>query len=371
MGPKDRKPEEGPKTEMLNVNKPIPEPRRSAPTAPEEGPKTEMLNIGKPAEPPPKRKAPVLPDTQNDLIMKTMPMLPEPPDSPIASPDDAPGATQMLKVDAPAPAPRKKVAPRLDDPPPPVAPPRRAPAPAAVPVRKAAPPVAHAEGASDGATQMLDLRHVPTPEEMRQQALKKAAQPSVPARRSKMPEEIEVPIEHLQEAIHEKAHESGHGHSAGGGFNMQVALSSALLAVLAAVSALMAGHFANESMVEQIRSSDQWAFYQAKSIKEAIVTAKIETLQGLGKPVTEHAEDKQRYADERKEIQHKAKELEAESHHHLNQHQVLARTVTLLQISIALSAIAVLTRKKLLWYFSLLGGAAGAIILVQALFFTH
>ena len=100
-----------------------------------------------------------------------------------------------------------------------------------------------------------------------------------------MPEEIEVPIEHLHEAIHEKAHEEAHGHGNSGtgqNFNMSVALSSAILAVVAAISALMAGHFANEAMIEQIHASDSWAFFQAKSIKSSIVLSKIELLQGMG-----------------------------------------------------------------------------------------
>ena len=80
-----------------------------------------------------------------------------------------------------------------------------------------------------------------------------------------MPEEIEVPTEHLHETIHEAA-EGHHPHMAG--FNMQVALSTAILAVVAAVSALFAGHAANEAVLEQIEASDKWNFYQAKSIKE-------------------------------------------------------------------------------------------------------
>jgi hypothetical protein len=282
-----------------------------------------------------------------------------------SSPDDAPGATQMLKVDEPAPAPRRKSAPRVEDE---EAAPRAAP-----PARKAPPQTIPEHQAPEGATQMLDVRHVPTPEEMRQQALKKA-QLSVPDRRKKMPEEIEVPVEHLHEAIHEKAHEESHGHAGAGsgGFTMMVALSSALLAVLAAVSALMAGHFANEAMIEQIKSSDTWAFYQAKSIKATVVQTKADILAGLGHPLHENDKAKQeQYEEEKKKLTEEARTLEKESHHHLNQHQVLARTVTLLQISIALSAIAVLTKKKLLWYFSLLGGTAGFIILVQALAFTH
>ena len=46
-----------------------------------------------------------------------------------------------------------------------------------------------------------------------------------------MPEEIEVPVEHLHEAMHEKAHEEAHGGAAHGAghFNTYVALSSCII----------------------------------------------------------------------------------------------------------------------------------------------
>ena len=99
-----------------------------------------------------------------------------------------------------------------------------------------------------------------------------------------MPEEIEVPTEHLHEAIHEQAHKDAHGgggHSRGDTWTLQVALSSALIAVLAAVAALLAGHHANEALIEQIHASDHWAHYQAKSIKANVLDTKRELLVAL------------------------------------------------------------------------------------------
>jgi hypothetical protein len=98
-----------------------------------------------------------------------------------------------------------------------------------------------------------------------------------------MPEEIEVPTEHLHETIHEAAHESEHRHESGP-LSMRVALTTALLAVIAAVAALLAGHAANEAMLEQIRAANQWSHYQSKSIKASVLGSKIELLGSLGKP---------------------------------------------------------------------------------------
>ncbi len=76
----------------------------------------------------------------------------------------------------------------------------------------------------------------------------------------------EVPLEHLHEEIHH--------HAAHGGWISGVALSTAVLAVLAAIAGLLAGSHANEAMMSQIEASDQWGYYQAKSIKAAVLEAK-------------------------------------------------------------------------------------------------
>src|SRR5438046_7528768 len=103
----------------------------------------------------------------------------------------------------------------------------------------------------------------------------------------------EVPTEHLHEHIQE------HAHGTKIKWVMGVALSSALLAALAAVAALMAGHHVNEAMIEQIRSSDQWNFYQAKGVKAAVLGSKLELLQGLEK--TPSPKDKEKLAEYKKE----------------------------------------------------------------------
>ena len=152
-------------------------------------------------------------------------------------------------------------------------------------------------------------------------------------------EEIEVPTEHLHETIHEKVNEAG--------WFRFVAISTALMAVFAAISALMAGHHSNEALIEQIKASDQWSFYQAKGIK-----AEIKTLQanaGIADPAAT-----EKYKKEQEEIKKQAEEAGQASKYHLDRHVILARSVTLFQIAIAISAISILTRKKLLWVTSII-----------------
>ena len=175
-----------------------------------------------------------------------------------------------------------------------------------------------------------------------------------------MPEEIEVPTEHLHEAMEEKAHE--------GGFNLRVALSSALIAVLAAVCALFAGTYANESMLAQLKASDQWSYYQAKSIKSSILESKLELMKSLGhkadpKDLAKLAGYKQDMAG----ITSLANTLTQESEDLLAKHELLAKGVTLFQVAIALSAIAALTKRRFLWQAGLLLSCGGTVFLILGL----
>lgn len=173
----------------------------------------------------------------------------------------------------------------------------------------------------------------------------------------------EVPTEHLHEEMHHHATHGSHGaHSAPPkpSWTMGVALSSALLAGLAAVCALLAGHHANEAMIEQIQSSDRWAFFQAKGIKAAVLGSKIELLEAEGKPVSPKDRDKiAEYKKEQDQISAEAKEKEHRSESHLHKHVILARGVTFFQIAIAVGAIAALTSRKPFWFVSLGFGAIG------------
>jgi Flp pilus assembly protein TadB len=179
-------------------------------------------------------------------------------------------------------------------------------------------------------------------------------------------EEPEVPTEHLHEHIEHGVEHAAHHAPGKPGWTMGVALSSALLAGLAAVCSLMAGHHANEAMVEQIQSSDQWAFYQAKGIKAAVLESKLELLEAEGKAPAEA--DRRKLADYKKqqdEIQALAKEKQAAAETSLRSHVIFARGVTLFQIAIAVGAISVLTHRKPFWWVSLVFGAVGLYFLAQ------
>jgi hypothetical protein len=177
-----------------------------------------------------------------------------------------------------------------------------------------------------------------------------------------MPEDMEVPSEHLHERIHEEAEKANER------WILLVAMSAALLAVLAAVSSLVAGHRANEALLEQIQAADQWSYYQAKGVKAAVMESKMELLRALGKPSSAQDEDKlQEYQKQQKDIEEVAREKEASSSENLRVHDILVRGVTVFQIAIAVAAISVITKKRWLWWGSLAMSLAGIGFLVQGL----
>lgn len=178
--------------------------------------------------------------------------------------------------------------------------------------------------------------------------------------------EIEVPLEQSQEHIMEEAHHSTSKWISG------VALSSALLAVIAAISALLAGHNANEAMMEQIQSANRWAYYQSKSIKAAVLSSKMQLIHEMGKKVQEKDEEKlAEYKTEQDEISKEAHEKEASSQKYLHIHETFAKAVTFFQIAIAVAAISVLVKRRRFWFVSLAFGFLGLFFFIQGFWPKH
>lgn len=191
-----------------------------------------------------------------------------------------------------------------------------------------------------------------------------------------MPEGPEVELDSLNERIHEEVEREGSG------MIKLVALTTAILAALAAGGSLEAGATVNEALVLkteatqlQSRASDQWAYYQAKGLKEAVTRASANTWQAVNRPVpSELIASANKYAMQQAEIATQARGLEherdqksIEADHLLHRHHGFANAVALLQVAIALGAITALTRSKPVFAASMLMGLAGLSIFVWQL----
>jgi hypothetical protein len=190
-----------------------------------------------------------------------------------------------------------------------------------------------------------------------------------------MPEGPEVETEKLHEAIKEELEREG------GMFLRQISITTAILAVLAAIASLKAGATVNTALVLkteaarlQSEASDQWTYYQAKGIKAAVQEGIRASWLAAGKAAPpEAAEKARRYAEEQEAISEKAKEKEKErdarekeASELLHVHHRYAAAVAFFQVSIALGAVAALTRLRLVLLGSLLVGAGGLWSLLQA-----
>ena len=186
-----------------------------------------------------------------------------------------------------------------------------------------------------------------------------------------MPEEPEIDTDKMREQIAEEA-------DRGGTLLRRIALTTALLAVFATLAALKAGATINAALMLrtevtrlQAEVSDQWAFYQAKGLRAAVEEASRAAWLAQGKdPPSEYAEKSEHHAAEQREIEAKAREKErerdeklAESDHLLHAHHGFANAVAIFQVSIALGAVAALTRNRVVWLGSLLLGIGGAVLL--------
>ena len=170
-------------------------------------------------------------------------------------------------------------------------------------------------------------------------------------------EEAEVPLEHLHEQVKESAEHSREA------WISCVALSTAILAVLAAIAGLLSGQYANEAMINQIEASDQWSYYQAKSIKASVLDAKMSL---VGAPNESDQSKRDRYEKEQEQIKSEAEHKEAAAKSNFHRHEVFARGVTMFQIAIAIAAISALTKKRHFWVVSLLFGLVGCVFLILA-----
>lgn len=154
------------------------------------------------------------------------------------------------------------------------------------------------------------------------------------------------------------AHGSKDGHTGHAGHAGQLAVITAVLATVGAIFAYMggatqanAGLYKNDAAIKKTEASNQWAFYQAKSGKHNLAELAIDL--GPADKKAYYAEQIQRYQSEKTDIKAKAEQLEKESksfedqsEQQMHQHHRWAQATTVLQVAIAMAAIALLTKKK-------------------------
>lgn len=178
---------------------------------------------------------------------------------------------------------------------------------------------------------------------------------------------------------HELEHRAEHDPS---GMAGQLAVITAVLATVGALFSYMggatqanAGLYKNNAAIKKTEASDKWNFYQAKSSKQGLSELAAALVADEGKREL-YKKEVERYKTEKAAIQKEAEKLEAESKEwdekseaQMHEHHRWAQATTVLQVSIALAAIALLTKRRWLEWGTL--GLGGVGIVLGALAWFH
>jgi Na+/glutamate symporter len=180
-------------------------------------------------------------------------------------------------------------------------------------------------------------------------------------------------LEHAQHGGHHGGHDSN-------GMINQIAMFTAIIATIGAIYGYMggatqanAGLYKNNAAIKKTEASNQWNYFQSKSTKQSLA----EMSRDLSTKDDEKAKYQakvDRYEKEKNEIKAGAEKLESEatdwdhkSDAQMHQHHRWAQATTVLQVAIALAAIALLTKKKWLEYAMFGAGAVGVAVGVLAI----
>ncbi|TWJ33012.1 DUF4337 domain-containing protein [Geobacter argillaceus] len=156
-----------------------------------------------------------------------------------------------------------------------------------------------------------------------------------------------------------------------------LALSTVVLAVCATLATFKAGGYSTRSVMSQTQASDQWAYFQAKSVKGYLYEMSREKLElelksmwGKGqrgrsaeyeKMIAEYGNKIAKYDVEKNQIQKEAKRFERVRDDAQRHGQAFGIAVIFLQIAILLSSIAALLKQKLVWLLGLGIGIVGIV----------
>jgi hypothetical protein len=160
--------------------------------------------------------------------------------------------------------------------------------------------------------------------------------------------------EELQEGL-EKAKEP---------FDKRVAATMAILAAFLAVVSVLGHIMTTEELVLQQKASDQWSYYQGKSIRryQSEVARDLFAAMKLADQSAQYQKNADKYRKDDDEIQSEAQGLEQESHLRGRQALGFHFGEVFLEFSIVLASLAILTKRKSLWFGSMASGAFGAVV---------
>jgi hypothetical protein len=167
-------------------------------------------------------------------------------------------------------------------------------------------------------------------------------------------------------------------------FTRRIALTTAIFAVLLAITSLGGNNATKEMMLTQQQSSDLWAFYQAKAMRETLYKidglrmeadlldrgpAMRPNIRTLHESMLKDSKvEEARYREEKKKIEEEAKQLEAERDRNRAKDPYFDYAEVLLQISIVMASIAILAASHQVFYFAVGSASLGTLFMLNGFF---
>jgi hypothetical protein len=159
-----------------------------------------------------------------------------------------------------------------------------------------------------------------------------------------------------------------------------LALTTVIVAVCATLATFKGGGYSTRSVLSQTQASDQWAFYQAKSVKANLYEVSRDQVSLRAADATPSRADElrrvaedygrrlERYEQEKAQIQGEARRLEAVRDEAQKHSAAFGVAVIYLQISILLASISALLKKPPVWYLALAVGLVGVFHFLNGFF---
>ncbi len=154
-----------------------------------------------------------------------------------------------------------------------------------------------------------------------------------------------------------------------------VAFTMSVLAVLVAVTTVLGHRTHTEAVLDQNKATDQWNFYQAHKIRanETELASDLLGVVSLGdkdaatKIEKAYADHQKKWADELKDEQEQAEATETKVAHAEARADRFDFAEALLEISLVITSVTLLTKSRVYWYLGLIFSACGVASAVSVL----
>jgi hypothetical protein len=164
-----------------------------------------------------------------------------------------------------------------------------------------------------------------------------------------------------------------------------LALTTVIIAVCATLSTFKGGGYGSKALLNQTNAANQWSYYQSKSIKGYIFENQRDNLE-LQKDIVSKSANAQaeivkyqakidnydkklkQYEEDKTTIKAKAEAFEKDRDECQKHASKFGIAVIFLQVSILLSSIAGVMKKRLVWYLSLIVGVVGIFFFFEGFF---